>query len=75
MNNHIVADGYERLKRAQEEANVEFIARKRGAIENKYKQLIAAAKPHEKEQIYKQMAQELDHLHNYEPSAYALWVS
>jgi hypothetical protein len=74
MNNKIVADGYDRLKRGQKEMTSEFIARKREAIEKKYKQLIAAAKPHEKEQIHERLAGELSRLYNHEPSASALWL-
>ncbi len=74
MKNGIVEDGQDRLKRGQKEMTSEFIARKREAIEKKYKQLIAAAKPHEKEQIYERLAGELSRLYNYEPSASALWL-
>ena len=74
MKNGIVADGYGRLKRGQEEMTPEAIAKKREGIEKKYKQLIAAAKPHEKEQIYERLAGELSRLYNYEPSVSALWV-
>ena len=74
MKDGIVANGYDRLKRAQEEMTPEAMAKKRETIEKKYKQLIAAAKPQEKEQICERLAGELSRLYNYEPSAAALWV-
>ncbi len=73
MENGIVNGGYWRFKRGQKETTPEDIANKRKAIEEKYAQMITAAKPHEKEQIYEKMAGELSRLYNHEPSAGALW--
>jgi hypothetical protein len=72
MKNDIATGGYWRLKRAQEEITPEAMAKKREVIEKKYKQLIAAAKPHEKEQLCERMLRELSNI-NHEPSAASLW--
>jgi hypothetical protein len=72
MENGFVNDGYGRFKDGQKEMTPEVIAKKREAIEKKYKQLIAAARPDEKEQIGERMLRELSNL-NHEPSAGTLW--
>ena len=72
MKSDFVADGDLRLEKAQKKMTPEAMANKREAIENKYKQLIAAAKPHEKEELCERMLRELSNI-NHEPSAYTLW--
>lgn len=72
MKNSIATGGYGRFKAAQKEMTPEVIAKKREAIEKKYKQLIAAAEPHEKEQLCERMLRELSNI-NHEPSAATLW--
>jgi hypothetical protein len=72
MKSGIAKGGYERFKRTQEDVTPEIKKKKREALEKKYAQLIAAAKPHEKEQLYERMTKELL-LQDHEPSAAALW--
>jgi hypothetical protein len=66
MKNGIVQDGFERLKRGQKKLTME-------AIEKKYAKEIAAAQPHQKQQIYRRMVDEFMKQKNHEPSASALW--
>ena len=72
MENGFVSDGFDRFKYGQKEMTPKAMAKKREAIEKKYKQLIAAARPDEKEQICERMLRELSNL-NHEPSAGTLW--
>ena len=73
MNNGFTANGKSRLRRGQKELTTKSLAERYSEVEKKYAQLIAAAQPHQKEQIYQRMADELARLKNYEPSAYTLW--
>lgn len=66
MKNGIVKDGFWHLKRGQKELTME-------AIEKKYAREIAAAQPHQKQQIYQRIVDEFLQQKNHKPSASALW--
>ena len=72
MTNDFHAGGELEYKFGQNERAQEFVKKRYAKVEKKYAELIASAQPHEKEQIYQRMAEELARI-DHKPSVYTLW--
>lgn len=72
MKSDFHAGGELDYERGKKELTEEFVKKRCAEVEKKYADLIAAAKPEQKEQIYQRMAEELARI-NHKPSVYTLW--
>lgn len=72
MKSDFHAGGELEYGRGKNELTEEFMKKRYAEVENKYAELIAVAKPEQKEQIYQRMAEELARI-NHKPSVYTLW--
>jgi hypothetical protein len=66
MKNGIAEGALERLWRGQKELTLE-------SLEKKYAKELATAEPHQKEQIYQRLQDELLRQKNHKPSPHTLW--